>query len=255
LETYKTSTGADGYNQQGIGTSSSMAILYKKGGSYGDLYTTDFARNADGSLKLYDGVPATSQDNKDSFKKYLGNMNAKTQLGWHNTFTYKGLSLYFLIDGKIGGKVISFTEAYLDRLGLSKRTGEARMLCEADMDHLMFQDSEGDWYPGMTLPDGQIAPIQKYYEQIGTLRSSEDYVYDGTNFRLRELSIGYTFKNLLGAGRNLSFSLIGRNLFFLYKNAPVDPETSITGQNGLGNIDIFNMPSARSFGLSASISF
>lgn len=182
-------------------------------------------------------------------------MNAKTQLGWHNTFTYKGVSLYFLIDGKFGGKVISFTEAYLDRLGLSKRTGEVRQQYEADMDNLVFQDTEGDWFPGMRLADGQLAPIQQYYEQIGTLKASEDYVYNGTNFRLRELSIGYTFNNLLGAGRNLSVSLIGRNLFFLYKDAPVDPETSITGQNGLGNIDIFNMPSARSFGISASINF
>ena len=52
-------------------------------------------------------------------------MNSKVQLGWSNTFTYKNFSLYFLINGKFGGKVISFTEAELDRLGLSQRTANA----------------------------------------------------------------------------------------------------------------------------------
>ena len=32
----------------------------------------------------------------------LGNANPDALLGWSNTFTYKGFTLYFLIDARIG---------------------------------------------------------------------------------------------------------------------------------------------------------
>ena len=47
-------------------------------------------------------------------------------LGWSNTFTYKGFSLYFLIDARIGGDVMSLTQADLDSRGVTKETAEAR---------------------------------------------------------------------------------------------------------------------------------
>jgi hypothetical protein len=72
---------------------------------------------------------------------------------------------------------------------------------------------------------------------------------------LRELSLGYTFRNLLGEGKNLSISAIGRNLFFIYKKAPVDPDISVSTANGLGGIDMFNMPSTRSFGVNLKLNF
>ena len=82
-----------------------------------------------------------------------------------------------------------------------------------------------------------------------------DYVYDATNFRLRELSFGYTCRDLLGDGKNLTISFIGRNLFFIYKDAPVDPDISLSNGNGLGAFEIFNLPSARSYGLNLKLNF
>ena len=81
-------------------------------------------------------------------------------------------------------------------------------------------------------------------------------VYDATNFRLAELSLGYTFRNLFGGViRNLSLSVIGRNLFFIYKNAPIDPDIALSTKNGLGAFDIFNMPATRSIGVNLKIDF
>ena len=82
-----------------------------------------------------------------------------------------------------------------------------------------------------------------------------NYVYNGTNFRLREISAGYTFRNLFGATKHLTVSVNARNLFFIYKDAPIDPETSLTTQNALGNVDIFSMPTTRSFGVSIKATF
>ena len=60
-------------------------------------------------------------DNIDEMK-YAGNMNAKVNFGWSNTFHYKDFTLSFLIDGKFGGRVLSATEATLDGWGVSERT-------------------------------------------------------------------------------------------------------------------------------------
>ena len=224
-----------------------IQVKYVEGGSYGDMYATDFLRDEDGNILLTDeGKPQLSGE---QFGVYIGNMNSKFQLGWSNTFTYKDFSLYFLINGKIGGKVISFTEAELDKLGVSQRTADARLAAENNND-LIWNGK-----PAMYMPDGNLAPINAYYQGIGGDVNATQYVYDATNFRLRELSLGYTFRNLLGASKNVSLSLIARNLFFIYKDAPVDPDISLSTQNGLGAFEIFNMPSARSFGISLKANF
>ncbi len=257
LSTYRDENDRESLIEQQIGFGGKVQIKYKEGGKYGDLYATDFARNEDGKVILTDeGQPRLSST---KFGKYMGNMNAPYQLGWNNTFTYKDLSLYFLVDGRIGGKVISFTEAYLDLKGLSSRSGDARLAWEANPADLTFtyvdSSDESHSVPGMLLEDGQLTSIENYYRGIGGDINATQYVYDATNFRLREVSLGYTFRNLLGDSKNLSLSVIGRNLFFLYNKTPVDPDTSISTQNSLGSVDVFNMPSTRSLGLALSVTF
>ena len=156
-----------------------------------------------------------------------------------------------MVNGRIGGKVISLTEAYLDGNGLSARTGEARMKAERDN---IIATNYGN-VPGIELPDGsgRIVPIEQYYRALGTSSSPNSYIYDATNFRLRELSLGYTFRDLFGQNKNLSVSFIARNLFFIYKDSPTDPDVSLSTANGLGGFELFNMPSSRSYGLSLKL--
>ncbi len=247
----------------GIGMSDNLRVKFLEGGSYGDMYAKDFTR-----LKIYDvekmkaagnttaevgdiklspdGTP--SMDAKGGHSVYLGNMNAKVNLGWNNTVTWKGLSLYFLIDGKIGGKVVSFTEAYLDAYGVSQRTADARLSG-------LTTTVAGETVPAVVMPDGKKAGAMQYYTTIGDQIFPTEYVYDATNFRMRELSVSYTFRNLLGVGRNLSTSVVGRNLFFLYRQSPVDPDVSLSTQNALGGVDIFGLPSARSLGVNLKVTF
>jgi hypothetical protein len=111
----------------------------------------------------------------------------------------------------------------------------------------------------MPLPDGSgnLIGIRNYYQLVGA-RNSEYaplYAYNATNFRLRELSLGYTFRNLFGENKDLSLSFIGRNLFFIYLDAPVDPDISLSTGNGLGGFEFFNTPSTRSFGFNVKLTF
>ncbi len=254
-----------------------IQVRYNEGDAYGDIYVTDFARwkenvydnngqliHKAGDIYIAEGTgkPAINgnlmyitqagkvkAEKGKKFGKYAGNMNADYQLSWSNNFRYKDFNLYILINGRIGGKVISLTEAYLDRFGVSKRTGDARAKSEklglytADGRHAMYINEGRD-----------LVSVEDYYSTVGSSDASS-YIYSGTNFRLREVSLGYTFRDLLGEGKNLSLSVIGRNLFFIYKDAPVDPDISVSTANGLGGIDMFNVPSSRSFGVNLKLNF
>lgn len=216
-------------------------VVLKEGGSYGDLYVRQIKRDEAGKpVKNADGKPVLMGDNVDEMK-YAGNMNAKVNFGWSNTFHYKDFTLSFLIDGKFGGRVLSATEATLDGWGVSERTGNARNA-------------------GKVVVDGVEFDPQLWYTETGSSNfnnsyANEFYVYKGTNVRMREMSLGYTFRNLFGNGKNLTAALIARNLFFFYKDAPCDPDVSMGTGNGVQGVDIFNLPSSRSLGLNLKLNF
>lgn len=216
-------------------------VVLNEGGSYGDLYVRQIKRDENGKpMKNENGEPILMGDNVDEMK-YAGNMNAKVNFGWSNTFHYKDFTLSFLIDGKFGGRVLSATEATLDGWGVSERTGNARNA-------------------GKVVVDGVEFDPQTWYTTTGSSNfnnsyATEFYVYKGTNVRLREISLGYTFRNLFGNGKNLTAALIARNLFFFYKDAPCDPDVSMGTGNGVQGVDIFNLPSSRSLGLNLKLNF
>ena len=213
----------------------------------GDVYVTNGKPALGGYVDVTDGGKLKVYDKNKKFQTFAGNVNSKHQLSWSNTFSYKDFSLYFLINGRIGGKVVSLTEGYLDQYGASERTGNARL--NAEEKGIYTEDGR----LGMYLNEGRnLVAVQDYYDFVGSSYAG-DYIYDATNFRLRELSLGYTFRNLFGNNKNLSLSFVCRNLFFLYKEAPVDPDISLSTANGLGGIDVFNYPSARTYGLNIKL--
>ncbi|MBM6960038.1 SusC/RagA family TonB-linked outer membrane protein [Bacteroides caecigallinarum] len=215
-------------------------IILKEGGQYGDLYVRHIMRDENGKPIMNEGKPVISGDGPNELE-YAGNMNSKVFAGWTNTFYYKDFSLSFLIDARFGGKVLSMTEATLDGWGVSKRTGDARDAGKVVVDGVEFDPKA--WYTTTGCSN------------FNTPYANENYVYDATNVRLRELSFGYTFRNLFGAGKNLTAAVIGRNLFFFYKDAPMDPDISAGTGNGIQGVDMFGLPTSRSFGLNLKLNF
>ena len=215
-----------------IGSGAGFRFMLKEGGSFGDIYGKDVKRNDDGSMVIEKGAPVLGDE------QYLGNVNSKWQLGWGNTFTYKDFSLYFLFDGKIGGHTVGMTQSYLDSYGVTKTTADAR--------------DNG----GVDVGNGVIIDAQKYYEAVaGKDKAGGQYVYSATNFRMRELSLGYTFRNLIGASKNLSLAFIARNLFFLYKDSPHDPDMSVSTDNAWQGFETFGLPASRSYGINLKVTF
>ena len=99
---------------------------------------------------------------------------------------------------------------------------------------------------------------QKYYQTIGTGEGGYGryYLYSATNVRLQELSLSYTLpKKWLNNVANVTFGLVGRNLWMIYCKAPFDPEAVATTNNYYQGIDYFMMPSTRNIGFNIKINF
>lgn len=226
------------YYDDGFNMAYEMRI--KEGGKLGDIYGNAFERDANGKIKIDEktGKPMGNSGNKD----LLGNANPDFLLGWSNTITYKDFSLYFLIDFRFGGDVMSLTQAELDATGVSKNSGEAR-------------DRGYVEYSGQRFDDPQI-----FYTSVGGRNGiSEYYMYDATNIRMREISLSYSFpKTLLEKTKfiqGLDVSLVGRNLFFFKKDAPFDPDAVLSVGNNNQGVDVFGMPTTRNIGFNLKFTF
>ena len=209
-------------------------VILREGGSIHDIYANTFFKKdsqgyvevkSDGTYGLERGEPV-----------YLGSTAPKYNMGWNNAISYKGFSLGFLFTARVGGVVTSSTEAILDKFGVSRRSGEARLA------------------GGALLPGQGRVDAKTYYQMIGTgnYETSGYYVYSATNVRLQELTLSYTlpnkwFRNVL---KDFTISFIANNPWMIYCEAPFDPElTPSTATYGQGN-DYFMQPSVRSYGFS-----
>jgi len=176
----------------------------------------------------------------------VGNSNPDFMLGWSNSFKMGSFFANVLIDGRFGGDVMSLTEAQNDSFGVSKATGDAR--------------NAGGVAINAVKPDGTVVTTmdaQSYYTQVGGRAGiTGEYVYKATNVSLREVSVGYTFnQKALPFIQTASVSLIARNLFFIYKDAPFDPNIALSTGQGLQGVDIYGLPSTRSIGLNLNVTF
>ena len=262
----------------GYGRSASPIV--QEGGSYGDLVAYRWQRDAAGQYVVSSqsqtsggqtsivstGLPVATKD-----QEYIGNFNPKMLLGLTNTFTFKGFSLRVLVDGRVGGIAVSGTEMNLAFSGIPEVTAQKR---------------EGGWVlpattAGVTGADGktiegagkanaQAITAEQFWQTVSGKRYGwgEFFAYDATNFRVRELSLGYGIpvpSNFFIKSARLSF--VARNLFWIYRGKSIldipgvgkrtmwfDPDVNI-GNGNFQGVEYGTLPSNRSLGVNLKLSF
>ncbi len=210
-------------------------VYLKKGGTMGDIYTlTDFKRDSDGNILI---------DNNNVVKEtltnpeYRGSVLPKGNFGFSNDFTWKGFNLGFLITARIGGIVMSQTQAILDEWGVSKASAIAR-------------DNEG-----FAVNYGRIS-AESYYSVVGGNNPIwSEYIYDASNVRLQELHFSYTFDRKMLGFADLTLGITANNLLMIYNKAPFDPELTASTGTYYQGFDYFMQPSLRSFGFNVRLNF
>ena len=221
--------------------SGNLSLRAHVDGGIGDIYGTVWEKDDQGRHEVNaNGIPIASTPDK-----FLGSAQPDWLGGWSNTISMKNLSLSFQIDARIGGKIYSETSSYLNASGVSKRSlkyRESGVVVDA-----INTDT--------TAKNTKSITGQQYWGAMSGI--AENYIYDQTNVRLREFAIGYRFSNLENFGiASASLQLIGRNLFFLMKNADdIDPENTLGTRIGVEGINSRSLPTTRSVGLNITLNF
>jgi TonB-linked SusC/RagA family outer membrane protein len=178
----------------------------------------------------------------------IGNTIPDFNFGISQTIRWKGLQLYALVDGQIGGQVYNFTRQW----------GCRDLTCwEHDQ-----RTQSGELGSG----DGSVENTKKPTTYVDVLYDATDlndhYMEDGGFVKLREVSLRYTIGRgplsgiLGGLMKRVSFNLIGRNLMTFTGYTGTDPEVSNQGGNSsLLRVDSFGYPNYRTFTGSIEIEF
>ncbi|QLE02311.1 SusC/RagA family TonB-linked outer membrane protein [Galbibacter sp. BG1] len=221
----------------------------KLGESLWTLFGSTFERNDDGKI-VYDsdGLPVVGEIGE------IGSTNPDALAGFQNTFRYKNLSLSVLFDARFGGDIFSFSDLVRASSGTDVVTLENR-------DY--FTGGTGFTVPDNAVIDGSLnADVvargvnpQNHWGRLAQI--SENWVYDASYIKLREINFGYDFSGPFLESLNLTklrLSYIGRNLAILHKNTDnFDPETGFN--RGFSGVEYFGFPSTSSHGFKLSIAF
>jgi len=231
----------------------------KVGGSYGDLYAFQWLKNTKGQYEVQsNGAPLTSYITGGALG-YIGNYNPRELVGMTNTFQYKRFSFRFLIDGRIGGILVSGTEMNLAFSGIPKGT-------------LPYRNgglSLGG-YDATGAPVSTTITAQQFWQTASGQRYGvgQFFAYDATNLRVRELSLGYDIPlhntNII---KSMRFSAVARNLFWLYRGSStlpipgmskrkmwMDPDMS-NGNAAFQGSEYGALPSTRTLGFNLKANF
>ena len=209
------------------------------------------------------GMPRTAAN------MILGNVNPDWLAGIRNDFSYKALSMGFMIDVRKGGDIFSVSQMFGAYSGLLEFTAWEEFRRDGIVLGKDFLKDEKVVKVVTAAPDIQesefaendlAAVAQDFFESYYSNR--ELSVYDGSYVKLREAYISYRLPQSLFGGNIIksgTLSLIGSNLAILWRHksniSGLDPETSVTsGNDGVG-LESTSYPPSRSMGVKLSFTF
>ena len=240
-----------------LGGSDALQIYAVAGGVYGEIWGTKYQRVEDvnspyyGQLLLSDsGLPqATSERYK------IGEQQPDMMAGWTNSFTYKNFGFSFLIDGRFGGDIFSFTNLELQSSGIAEVTAPGGKRDDIVVPGVIRQ-SDGSYAQNQTP-----VSLQKYYQALGTGRAgiSEAYIYDATNIRLRNVSLTYSFPSSLLQKtpiQRLKLGVSVNNVWMIKSNLNgIDPESVYATSTNATGMENASAPTSRTYLFNVTLGF
>jgi iron complex outermembrane receptor protein len=245
---------------------STVKIVAGVGEQLGNIYVNPRLTDANGNFVINDdGLYIMDKNN---YVK-AGNIMPKAVGGFSNTFAYKNISLDFTIDYRIGGQMVSAPTKYLMGAGMFENTMQYRDAANGGLAYTLNGKNYND---GVLLqgvnqttgaPNDKIIDAATYY--MNTFNwgndswSEEGSIFDNSYIKMREMTLGYnlpkSFSSKLSLN-NLKVSLIGRNLFYIWKTLEnLDPEAPLGNKWWSQGVDVGSTAPTRSFGFSINANF
>jgi TonB-linked SusC/RagA family outer membrane protein len=256
-------------------------IIAEKGKPFGTIMGNDFLRDASGNrvFNSSNGEPLPTPK-----PVAIGNTMPDWTGGIINTITYKGFELKAALDIRVGGDIFSMTNMTMHMNGSHANTEAGReswnqyqqerraaQLAAEAVNETANVDTPGDPYyvprdnrgfigEGVN-ESGEVNEIPispaTYWQSIGN-NIPQPFIYDASYIKLRDLGLTYSLPSTLIKStpfKSVSISIIGRNLFILYKNTPnIDPESNYNVSNGQG-FEYGSLPGRRRYGFNLVVKF
>ncbi len=254
---------AEGVPNVSLGGFTSAQARAVVGNSYGSIFGSEFRKDASGDLIIDDRATIGGVANAkygwpilSSADAALGDVLPNWTMGISNTFSYKGISLSFLIDIKNGGYMWNGTKGAMYQFGTHKDTenrGAENTFTGVGLSTL-DANNEGT---SVSIP---MILNQSWYQNEGGgfFGAGEQFVEQTDWVRLRELSLSYSLpksilQNVPIDGVEVYFT--GRNLWIDTPFSGVDPETSLFGADNAQGLEYFNMPGTKTLTFGLKLNF
>ncbi|MBC8601836.1 SusC/RagA family TonB-linked outer membrane protein [Parabacteroides acidifaciens] len=198
-----------------------------------------------------------------SAQEELGNIQPDLTGGFSTSLRYKNFRLSASFDFQIGGEIASATNMFGEGSGLL--TSTVGLNDKGNPIRNSVADGGGVRMDGVVdNGDGTYRPVTayvdaNYYYQSRKSLIWEDYVYDASYLKMRELSVTYdvptAFLDKTKSGiKKASLSFVAQNPWLIYSGVPnIDPSES--GGATYNYIEGGQAASTRSFGLTVNLTF
>lgn len=179
--------------------------------------------------------------------------------GITNGVNYKGISLSFLIDFKLGNKMLSGTNFNAWRHGLHKTT-----LVGRDNQPVINGTKEvggivvGEGVNQASETNTAGARVEDYYSVVRGAGLIEPVVYNGGYWKLRQISLGYDFSRFFTKTpiKGVRLNIVANNVAMLKKWVDnIDPEGFTYSSDNLVGMESPGLPTTRSMGFNLNVKF
>ena len=247
---------APGVSNIFLGGFTTPNIRLVAGDQYGQIYGSKYQRDANGNMLI---SPTTGLPLPTTSVEKIGNPNPDFTMGITNTFTYKGISLYVLLDIREGGDQYSRNIADVQRNGVAAETAEFPRFAADNVTINKPYIYQGVYASGPNAgqPNTTMVSAQDYYGNSGKYIAAEGFIYDTSWFRVREVSLSYRLNPKLLANtpfKQFELGAFGRNLFLSAPNYPhFDPEQNALGISNAQGLEFNSLPNTRTIGFNLKV--
>ncbi|MEW5675018.1 SusC/RagA family TonB-linked outer membrane protein [Flavobacterium enshiense] len=236
-----------------------VGIFAAEGEEFPLIKGTAYVRDEQGRVMI---DAETGNPMRTSTFQKLGSANPDYILGFNNAFEYKGIRLSAVMDFRTGHKFYSEVKRELSWSGHLVESAENGRTGFIFPNSSSDPDGDGVYTANNTVMTGGTT-YQDYLNYFSNeySRTGENFVLDGTAFKVRELALSYSLpsKMIERAGLStLRFGVNARNPFVVLpkeNRGYSDPETSNTTGNATGIANIGQYPATRTLGFSMNLTF
>ncbi|ULQ53041.1 SusC/RagA family TonB-linked outer membrane protein [Flavihumibacter fluvii] len=240
-----------GVEQIELGGFVGATLVAKVGQPYGTFFGAGFLKDPEGRVVVDEatGYPIT-----DPVAKTHGSIQPDYMASLLNSFSFKGFTFTFLLDGRKGGVLYSRTRSLQTFVGTDPRT----LYNNRDafvVPNSVIQTADGK-FQANTVP---VLDAQDYWTNY-VANNAIDQLIDASFLKLREVSINYRIPKSWIQNwpvTAIQVGLSGRNLFLWTpaENTYSDPEASSFGTSNIQGFEYGTIPSIRSYGANLKLIF